>query len=117
MNDYRSYYDEEEKTSSNPASKLIIGLIVGLILGGAIGFVLGIGSNVDGGVALEGSRVYLVATTIIAVAVISIAIAVKRSAMGLNGGYTPQSTAMRFVVMGLALFLALAFGVYFLLVQ
>ena len=117
MNDYKSYYEEEEKPSQNPAGRLVIGLIVGLIIGGAIGFALGIGTNVDGGIALGNPRIYLVATTIIAVAVVSVAIAVKRTAMGMNGGDAPQSIAMRLVVMGLALFLALAFGVYFLFAQ
>ena len=42
----------------------------------------------------------------------AVAIAVKRSALGGGGGYAQQSTTIRLIVMGLALFLVLALGVY-----
>ena len=117
MDDYREYYNEEEKPPTNGRGRLIAGLILGLLLGGAIGLAVGVGISTDGGFAIDSPRIYVVATTIIAVAIISIAIAIKRNAMGMDGAYNPQSTMMRLVVMGLALFLVLAMGVYFFLTQ
>lgn len=95
--------------------RLAIGLIVGLILGGAAGFALGVSINVDGGISQGSPRIYLVVTTIIAIAVVSIAIAAKRSAMGMNAGYARQNTAIRFVVLGLALLLAMGIAAFVLL--
>ena len=117
MDDYRDYYNEEEKPSTNGRGRLIVGLILGLLLGGAVGLAVGIGVSTDGGIVFDNPQIYVVATTLIAVFVMSIAIAVKRNAVGVNGTYHPQSTMMRLVVMGLALFLALAFGVFYFLIQ
>ena len=119
MSEYRDYYNEEETPSRNPASRLILGLIVGLLIGGVVGFALGAGTNIDGALVTKDSpRIYVIATTIIAVALMAVAIAVKRSSMALNGRYPgPQSASMRLVVIGLALLLLLAFGVYFFFAQ
>ena len=119
MEEYRNYYDEEEKPSPNPATRLVLGLIIGLLIGGIVGFALGMGSSGDGGLVTKDSpRLYVIATTIIAIAIMSIAIAVKRSSRGINGSYyPPQRAAVRLVVMGLALLLLLAFGAYFFFTQ
>lgn len=118
MSDYRDYYDEEETPSRNPATKAMLGLIAGLLVGGAAGFALGVGTNIDGGLAMEGGpRIYLVATMIIAIAVMAIAIGVKRSAMGMGQGYPQQSMAIRLIILGLVVSMLLAFGVLFMFTQ
>ena len=117
MSDYRDYYNEEEQPATNPAAKWIIIGLVGLLIGGLIGFAVGAGSNINGGLAPGGSKTYLILTIIIAVAVMGIAVAVKRSVMGTSGMVAQQSIAVRLVVLGLGLALLLAFGVYFMLAQ
>ncbi|MEJ5309819.1 MAG: hypothetical protein WHX52_08610 [Anaerolineae bacterium] len=47
MDDYKSYFEEEEKPASNPARRWWGGLILGLILGGIAGFLIG-GGNLGG---------------------------------------------------------------------
>jgi hypothetical protein len=44
VDDYRDYFEEEEKPEPRPAGRWFGGLILGLIIGGIIGFALGGGS-------------------------------------------------------------------------
>jgi uncharacterized membrane protein len=110
MDDYRSYYAEEEP-SPKPRSRWLGGLILGLVLGGIIGFVLGSGNpgilfdDMQSGFASEGVWIVFTFILIIGVAMLK-SVVVRR-----NNGENAQ--AVRWLVMMLLIALALAFGVLF----
>ena len=111
IDDYRSYFEEEEKPPPRPAGRWLGGLILGLILGGIIGFVIGSGNpgmlfdDMQNSFASEG--VWIVFTLILVIGVAML----KSTAMRRNNGGNAQ--AARWVIMMFLIALALAFGVLF----
>ena len=110
MDDYQSYYEEEEP-SPKPRSRWLGGLILGLILGGILGFVIGSGNpgvffdNMQSSFASESVWIVFTLILIIGVAMLK-SIVIRR-----NNGDNAQ--AVRWLVMMLLIAMALAFGVLF----
>ncbi|MBN2394770.1 MAG: hypothetical protein JXR84_28830 [Anaerolineae bacterium] len=108
MDDYRSYYEEEEP-SPKPRSRWLGGLILGLILGGIIGFVVGSGNpggffdDMQGSFAGESVWIILTIIVVFGVAMLK-SVFVRRN----NGG---NAQAARLLLLMLGAILALAFGV------
>jgi hypothetical protein len=109
MDEYRSYFEEEEKPEPRPAGRWLGGLILGLILGGIIGFAIGGGSLGsffdDMQSSFAGESVWIVFTIIVIISVAMLkSVFVRRN----NGG---NAQAARWLVMMLLIAVALAFGV------
>jgi len=111
MDNYRSYFEEEETPTRNPASRWWSGLILGLVLGGIAGFLIG-GGNLGGfieemqiGFASEG--VIVVFTIIVVIGVVML------KSIGLRGSRGENAQTMRLVVVMMVIAMTLAFGVIF----
>ena len=110
MDDYQSYYEEEEP-SPKPRSRWLGGLILGLILGGIIGFAIGGGSlggffdDMQSGFA--GESVWIVFTTIVVIGVAML------KSMFMRRNNSGNAQAARLLVLVLLISMALAFGVLF----
>lgn len=110
MDDYKSYFEEEETPTRNPASRWWGGLILGLILGGIIGFVMGGGNlggfmeNARSGFAIEGVPIVFTVIVIIGVAMLK--------SIGLRRNRAENAQTIRLVVL-MMIAIALAFGIIF----
>ena len=111
MDEYRSYFEEEEKPTPHPAGRWFGGLILGLILGGIIGFVIGSGNPAsffdDMSSSFAGEGVWIALTTIVIFGIAMLKTVVVRRSRGEN------VQATRWLVMMLLLAMVLAFGVLF----
>jgi hypothetical protein len=111
MDDYRSYFEEEETPTRKPANRWWGGLIFGLVLGGVAGFLIG-GGNLGGfieemqnGFASEG---VIVVFTII----VFIGVAMLKS-IGLRRSRGENAQTVRMVILMMLVAMTLAFGVIF----
>lgn len=113
MDDYRSYYEQEEKPEPRPAGRWLGGLILGLILGGIIGFVIGSGNSggffndMQGSFAGEGVWVVFTIIFIMSLAVLK-SVFVRR-----GGSEGAQAIQWLLLMLGIGIAVALAFGVLF----
>ena len=111
MEDYRSYFEEEETPTRNPAGRWLGGLILGLVLGGIAGFLIGGGNlggfieNMQGGFASE--SVIVVFTTIVVVGVAML------KSIGMRRNRVENAQTIRWVIMMMLIAITLAFGVIF----
>lgn len=110
MDDYRSYFEEEEKLTPNPARRWWSGLFLGLILGGIAGFILGGGKpggfieNMQSGFASE--SVIAVFTIIVMIGVVML------KSIGLRRNRVLSTQTIRLVVL-MMIAITLAFGIIF----
>ena len=114
MDDYRSYYEEEEP-SPRPRSRWFGGLIIGLLLGGGIGFYLGRAMN-DGGRWGESLRIPFASENMPALVVVNVAAivaALKRRTRQTANGEDAQAVRARMSLLILAVVIALVFGMFF----
>ena len=115
IDDYGSYFEEEERPTPNPARRWLAGLILGLVLGSIIGFVIGSGNpgsffdDMQGSFAGEG--VWIVLTVIVVFNLAMLKGVVARRNKGEN------AQAARWLVIMLLLGMVLAFGVLFFVGQ
>jgi len=110
MDNYRSYFEEEETPTRNPASRWWSGLILGLVLGGIAGFLIG-GGNLDGFIenmqgGFDSESVIVVFTIIVA-----IGIAMLKST-GMRRNRVENAQTIRFMVL-MVIAITLAFGIIF----
>ncbi len=117
MDDYQSYFEEEEKPRSRSGGRWLGGLILGLILGGIIGYAVGSGTNADIGRIIENPGIGFAegGISILVVIIVIAVVALKSMRLAAGGRGDAQNTLMRLALMILALFLALGFGVFFFL--
>lgn len=110
MDDYKSYFEEEETPARNPASRWWGGLILGLILGGIAGFLIGGGNlggfieNIQSGFASE--SVIVVFTIIVTIGVVML------KSIGLRRNRVESAQTIRLVVL-MMIAVTLAFGIIF----
>jgi hypothetical protein len=110
--DYRSYFEEEEKPTPKPAGRWWSGLFLGLILGGIAGFLIGGGildgfiEGVTSGFADERFAVITILIAIIVVTVLKSLRIRKRWAAG--------TQTIRWIVLVIGIAITLAFGILFL---
>ena len=111
MDDYRGYFEEEEKPTPNPARRWWSGLFLGLILGGIGGFLVG-GGNLGGfieefqtGFAGESFAVVITLITIIVVTVLK--------SMRIRRNWAEGTQAIRWIVLIMGIVITLVFGMLF----
>jgi len=111
MDEYRSYFEEEEKPAPNPARRWWSGLILGLVLGGIVGFIIGGGSlngfmeNTRSGFAAESVPIVFTIIVILGVAMLK--------SIGFRRNRFENAQTMRWVVLMMVLATVLALGVIF----
>ncbi len=111
MDDYRSYFEEEEKPTRNPASRWWSGLILGLVLGGIAGFLIG-GGNLGGFIEEIQSGFAYESVIVVFTIIVVIGVAMLKS-MGMRRNRIENAQTIRWVIMMMLIAMALAFGVIF----
>ena len=111
MDDYRNYFEEEEKPTPRPASRWLGGLILGLILGGIIGFVVG-GGNLGGFMESAQSRFAAESVSVVFTLIVIIGVAMLKS-IGLRRNRAENAQSVRWVVLTMVIAITIALGVLF----
>ena len=111
IDDYRSYFEEEEKPASNPARRWWSGLILGLVLGGIGGFLVGVRNlggfieDITSGFAGES---FAVVITLIAIIVVTVL-----KSMRIRRNWAEGTQAIRWIVLIMGIVITLVFGMLF----
>lgn len=111
MDDYRSYFEEEEKPAPNPARRWWGGLIFGLVLGGIGGFLVG-GGNLGGFIANARSGFAAEGVTVVFTIIVIIGVAMLKS-MGFRRNRFESAQTVRWAVMIMVIATVLALGIIF----
>jgi len=111
MDDYRSYFEEEEKPTPNPAIRWWSGLFLGLLLGGIAGFILG-GGNLGGFTEAFQSGFAAESVVIVVTIIVFIGVTVLKS-IGWRRNWAGSAHTIRWMALLMGIALALAIGVLF----
>jgi len=111
MDDYRSYFEEEEKPASNPAGRWWSGLFLGLVLGGIVGFLIG-GGNLGGFTEAFQNSFAAESVAVVITLIVFIGIMALKS-LGWRRNWAERAQTVRWMVLIMGIALALAIGVLF----